>query len=172
MTLYFYVPWKKSGNILKMSWMLFVFQMSPLPGTSVLYLSVAFEPNLLLLASLRLAVGLAGRMVEVQRLAVWCCLVSILSVCVFALISVLTDMRDGKWRLMCNVFSGLDKGVFNAGICSMWAIFKVSKAVHLAALYELLLELESSGLDAVWATDPWTLTEADLKDPAPAPVAS
>lgn len=43
--------------------MLFILQMSPLPGTSVLYLNVALEPNMLLLALLRLA-AVASKMVE------------------------------------------------------------------------------------------------------------
>lgn len=105
----------KLGNVLKMCLTIFVLQTSSLPGTSVLYLSVAFQPNLLLLALLRLAGGLTSTMVEVQCLAVWCCLVSILSVHVFGLISVLTDMGDVKLRLMC--FLGL--WVFPGSLCSM-----------------------------------------------------
>lgn len=62
------------------------------------YISALFEcgfpTKLLLLALLRLAGGLTSTIVEVQCLAVWCCLVSILSVRVFGLISVLTDMGD------------------------------------------------------------------------------
>lgn len=37
-------------------------------------------------------------------------IVSILFVCVFGLTSALTDVRDGKWRLVRGVFSGLGKG--------------------------------------------------------------
>lgn len=113
--------------------MLFVLQMRPLPGTSVLYLSVALEPNLLLLALLRLAVGLARGAVEVQCLAVWCCLVSILFVCVFGLTSALTDVRDGKWRLVCGVFSGLGKGpllhVSNVQNEQSWSRFAPDRTV-------------------------------------------
>lgn len=43
---------------------MFVLQTSPLPGTSVLYLNVALEANLLLLALLRLAAAVALTRVE------------------------------------------------------------------------------------------------------------
>lgn len=99
MTLYMFHE-KESGNVVKMCWMLFVLQTSSLPGTTVFYLSVAFEPNLLLLGfaethwwfNLKHGWGPALGCVVV--------LVSILSVCVFGLISVLTDLKDVKWRLV------------------------------------------------------------------------
>ncbi len=55
MTLYSSVPWKNQDCVE----CCFVFQIRPLPGTSVLYLRVAFDLNSLLLAVLGLAVGLA-----------------------------------------------------------------------------------------------------------------
>lgn len=150
----------KSGNVLKMCWMLFVLQTSPLPGTSVLYLSVALETNLLLLALLGLTVGLAWKMVEIRRLAAWCCLVSILSVCVLGLISVLTDMRCKMKTWLCSIFSGLDKSFvcflfFYVSLCSMRAILNMKKAaVVLTAYMTALCEQLLPELDH-WANDPW-----------------
>lgn len=144
--------------------------MSPLPGTSVLCLSVALEPDLLLLALLRLAVGLAWRVVEVQCLAVWCCLVSILFVCVFGLISVLTDVEDGKWRLMCSVLLR-PKGCFTlvSAACEQYSKWiKLESFCSWLHCVSFFLSLKRRGLDAVWATDPSRSTEADLLDPAPA----
>lgn len=145
--------------------MLFVLQTSRSPGTPTLYLGVAYKPNCCWL-SLRLAVGLAWEMVEVQRLAAWCRLVFIF-ICVFGLISVLTDMRLGNW---CVVFSQvLMKGVVHASLCSMLTDIKNEQSCGGFAPDCTVWASPwawSGGLDAVWVAGLWRPPEADPLDPA------